>query len=118
LVNLNLEGVKLVYIFLHIKITNNKYVSLSNDLSRRFKQYFEKKNVLFNNKTTGLLLPLIEKEGFKAFILEIIVISFSYPKYSHCFLEQYYLLDKEYNLNTHKIVNFRINQGYKIYFII
>lgn len=102
-----------IYIFTH-KTTNSKYVGSSNDLSRRFKQYFEK-NVLFNNKTTGLLLPLIEKEGFEAFTLEIIVIPSSYPKYSHCFLEQYYLLDKEFNLNTHKIVNFRINQGYKVY---
>lgn len=102
-----------IYIFTH-KITNSKYVGSSNDLSRRFKQYFEK-NVLFNNKSTGLLLPLIEKEGFEAFTLEIIVIPSIYPKYSHCFLEQYYLLDKEFNLNTHKIVNFRVNQGYKIY---
>lgn len=102
-----------IYIFTH-KITNSKYVGSSNDLSRRFKQYFEK-NVLFNNKTTGLLLPLIEKEGFEAFTLEIIVIPSSYPKYSHCFLEQYYLLDKEFSLNTQKIVNFRVNQGYKIY---
>ena len=56
-----------IYIFTH-KITNSKYVGSSNDLSRRFKQYFEK-NVLFNNKSTGLLLPLIEKEGFEAFTL-------------------------------------------------
>jgi len=102
-----------IYIFTH-KTTNNKYVGSSNNLFRRLKQYFEK-NVFFNNKITGLLLPLIKKEGFEAFTLEIIVIPSSYPKYSHCFLEQYYLLSKEFNLNKHKIVNFRINQGYKIY---
>jgi hypothetical protein len=102
-----------IYIFTH-KITNSKYVGSSNDLSRRFKQYFEK-NILFNNKSTGLLVPLIKKEGFEAFTLEIIVISSIYPKYSHCFLEQFYLLDKKFNLNTQKIVNFRVNQGYKIY---
>jgi group I intron endonuclease len=73
-----------VYIFTH-KVTNSKYVGSINDLSRRFKQYFEK-NVLFNNKATGLLLPLIEKDGFESFILEIIIIPSSYPKYSHCFL--------------------------------
>ena len=49
-------------------VTNSKYVGSSNDLSRRFKQYFEK-NVLFNNKNSGLLLPLIEKEGFETFTL-------------------------------------------------
>ena len=102
-----------IYIFTHM-VTNSKYVGSSNDLSRRFKQYFEK-NVLFNNKSIRLLLPLIEKEGFEAFTLEIIVIPSIYPKHSHCFLEQYYLLNKEFNLNTHKIVNFRVNQGYKIY---
>ena len=74
-----------------------------------------KKNVLFSNKNTGLLLPLMDKEGFGAFTLEVIVISFSYSKSSHCLLEQYYLLDKRFNLNTHKIVNFIVNQGLKIF---
>lgn len=58
---------------------------------------------------------MIEKEELRAFTLEVTVIPSSYSKYSHCFLEQYYLLDKRFNLNTHKIVNFRVNQGFKIY---
>ena len=58
---------------------------------------------------------MIEKEAFKVFTLQVTVIPSSYPKYSHCFLEQYYLLNKEFNLNTHKIVNFRVNQGFNIY---
>jgi len=102
-----------VYIFTH-EATGNKYVGSTNDLARRFKQYFEK-NTFINNKSTGLLLPLMEKEGFDAFTLEVIVIPYNYPKFSYCFLEQYYLLDKRFNLNTHKIVNFRVNQGFKIY---
>lgn len=102
-----------VYIFSH-KSTGKKYVGSSNNLSRRLKQYFEK-NILFSNKDTGLLTPLINKEGFNKFTLEIIIIPTSYSKYSHCFLEQYFLLDKRFDLNTHKIVNFRVNQGYKIY---
>jgi len=102
-----------IYIFSH-KFSNSNYVGSSNDLARRFKQYFEK-NALFNNKDTGILLPMIEKEGLEAFTLEVIVIPSSYSKYSHCFLEQYFLLDKRFNLNTHKIVNFRVNQGFKIY---
>lgn len=102
-----------VYIFSH-KYTDKKYVGSSNDLIRRFKQYFYK-NVLFDNKDTGLLLPLIEKEGLKAFTLEVIVVPSSYSNISHCFLEQYYLLDKKFNLNSHRIVNFRVNQGFKIY---
>jgi hypothetical protein len=58
---------------------------------------------------------MLEKEELKAFTLDVTVIPSSYPKYSHCFLEQYYLLDKNFNLNTHKIVNFRVNQGFNIY---
>jgi len=102
-----------VYIFTH-KLTGNKYVGSSNDLARRFKQYFDK-DALFGNKNTGQLTPLIDKEGLGAFSLDVTVVPASYPKYSYCFLEQYYLLDKSFNLNTHKVVNFRVNQGFKIF---
>ena len=102
-----------VYIFSH-KYSDKKYVGSSNDLARRFNQYFEK-NALFSNKDTGILLPMLEKENLKAFTLEVTVIPSSFSKYSHCFLEQYLLLDKKFNLNSHKIVNFRTNQGFKIY---
>lgn len=116
-----------VYIFSH-KYSDRKYVGSSNDLARRFNQYFEK-NALFSNKDTGLLLPMLEEENLNAFTLEVTVIPSSLSKYSHCFLEQYYLLvpaavfmrlgpaklDKRFNLNSHKIVNFRVNQGFKIY---
>jgi hypothetical protein len=102
-----------VYIFTH-KLTGDKYVGSSNDLLRRFNQYFDKHH-MFANKNYGLLIPLINKEGLDAFTLEVIVVPSSYPEYSYCFLEQYFLLDKSYNLNTQKIVNFRVNQGFKIF---
>jgi len=53
-----------VYIFTH-KLTNNKYVGSSNDLTRRFKQYFNKDGLhaCAGNINTGLLTPLIDKEG-------------------------------------------------------
>lgn len=35
--------------------------------------------------------------------------------YSFLFLEQYYLLHECFNLNTQRIVNFRVNQGKPIY---
>lgn len=70
--------------------------------------------MLFSNKDTGILLPVLEKEYLKAFTLEVTVIP-SFSKYAHCFLEQYFLLDKRFYLNTHKIVNFRTNQVFKIY---
>lgn len=102
-----------VYIFTHIS-TGNKYVGSSNDLARRFKQYFDK-NLLFANKNHGLLMPLIHKEGIEAFSLQVIVVPSSYPKYSYCFLEQYFLLDQSFNLNTQRVVNFRVNQGLKVF---
>ena len=62
------------------------------------------------------MLPLIEKDGFSSFSLEIFVI----PKelsanYSFLFLEQYHLLYKHYELNTQRVVNFRVNLGKNVY---
>lgn len=102
-----------IYNFSH-KYSDKIYVGSSNDLARRFNQYFEK-NALFSKKDTGILLPMIEKEDLKAFTLGVTVISSAFSKYSHCFLEQYFLLDKRFNLNTQKIVNLRVNQGFKSY---
>jgi group I intron endonuclease len=102
-----------IYVFSH-KYSDKNYVGSSNDLARRFKQYFEN-NALFSNKDTGILLPMIEKENLKAFTLEVTVIPSSFSNYAHSFLEQYFLLDKRFNLNIHKIVNFRVNQGFKFY---
>lgn len=102
-----------VYIFTH-KATGNKYIGSSNSLSRRLFQYF---NYLhFNQKNTGLLLPLIKKEGFSAFNLEIKVMPPGLDTgYYFLFLEQYYLLHCDFNLNVQKIVNFRVKQGTTIY---
>ena len=57
----------------------------------------------------------MEKQGLGAFSLQVLVVPTSYPKFSHYFLEQYYLLDKSFNLNTHKVVNFIVNQGFKLF---
>jgi GIY-YIG catalytic domain len=102
-----------VYIFTH-KPTGSKYVGSSNDLVRRFKQYFDK-DLLFANKNYGLLMPLINEKGLDVFSLQVIVVPYSYPKYSYNFLEQYFLLDKSFDLNTQRIVNFRVNQGFKVF---
>lgn len=101
-----------IYIFTHIG-SGSKYVGSSNSLSRRLDQYFNP-NPEFNKY--GLLLPLLEKEGLAAFKLEIFVMPKELSKdYYFLFLEQYYLLKKEFNLNTQKIVNFRVNQGTNIF---
>lgn len=57
----------------------------------------------------------MEKQGLGAFSLQVLVVPTFYPKFSHCFLEQYYLLDKSFNLNTYKVVNFIVNQEFKIF---
>ena len=110
----NTKGLRTgIYIFTHIK-SGSKYVGSSNSLSRRLEQYFNP-DPLFA-KQYGLLLPLIKREGFAAFKLEIYVIPEQFAKdYSYLFLEQYYLLKKEFDLNSQRIVNFRTNQGNGVY---
>lgn len=104
-----------VYIFTHKK-TGSKYVGSSNSLSRRMEQYFtpDAFNVI-NKYDSGLLLPLMRQEGFSAFELEIIVMPEKYYNKYYLFLEQYYLLHSSFNLNVQRVVNFRINQGKKIF---
>lgn len=63
----NTRGIKSgVYIYTHIA-SGAKYVGSSNSLSRRLDQYFTLKH--FNQKNSGLLIPLINKYGFEAFNL-------------------------------------------------
>ena len=57
-----------IYIFTH-KIAGSKYVGSSYSLSRRLYQSFGSRH--FNPQNTGLLIPLIKKEGFSPFNLEI-----------------------------------------------
>jgi hypothetical protein len=120
----NTRGIKAgVYIFTHIA-SGAKYVGSSNSLSRRLDQYFSFKH--FNQKNSGLLLPLIKRDGFEAFYLEVFVIPDDIGlefkgsnnlnfNFSYLFLEQYYLLHEKFNLNTQRIVNFRVDQGKTVY---
>jgi hypothetical protein len=58
----------------------------------------------------------MKKEGFDKFSLEIFVMPSEFSSdYYFLFLEQYHLLNKRFNLNTQRIVNFRVNQGTDIY---
>jgi len=101
-----------IYIFTHLA-TGSKYVGSSNSLSRRLDQYFSSSPLI---KETGLLLPLIKKDGFSSFSLEIIVMPPELTKdYYYLFLEQFYLLNKDFDLNIQRIVNFRVNQGTTVY---
>lgn len=102
-----------VYIFTH-KATGRKYVGSSNSLSRRLNQYFKESH--FNQSNAGLLIPLIKYLGFSAFELEIRVMpSEINSDFYFLFLEQYLLLHKSFDLNSQRIVNFRVSQGTTIY---
>ena len=102
-----------IYIFTH-NPTGSKYTGSSNSLSRRLNQYFTFKHI--NPENSGQLIPLIKIEVFDKFSLEIFVMptEFSFGFY-YLFLEQYHLLNKKFNLNSQRIVNFRVNQGTNIY---
>ena len=88
-----------VYIFTH-KNTGQKYVGSSSQLAIRLFGYLKLKY-----KTTGKLIPFIHKEKLSKFSLEIIPLYDNYDFRSEIVLEQYYLLDPSFNLNTIKVAN-------------
>lgn len=99
-----------VYMFIH-KNTNQKYVGSSNLLRRRMDYYFKGDFPLL-----GKFLPLLKKEGLKAF--KLIMLKLDSSKFSNkdaLILEQYYLLDKEFNLNTLRVVNAGSSHGDAVY---
>lgn len=67
------------------------YVGSSNMLGRRLSQYFDHNKRFINKKDSGLLLPLIDKEGFSAFTLKIYVMPADLSSgFYFLFLEQYF----------------------------
>lgn len=94
------KGFSGVYIFIH-KSTGHKYVGSSNLLRRRMDYYFKADFPL-----TGQFLPLLQKEGLKAFKLIIFKLDSNiFSNQDALILEQYHLLNKEFNLNTLRVVN-------------
>ena len=104
------KGFSGVYIFIH-KDSDQKYVGSSNLLRRRMDYYFKGDFPL-----VGQFLPLLHKEGLKAF--KLIIFKLDSNKFSNqdsLILEQYYLLEKEFNLNTLRVVNAGSSKGDPIY---
>lgn len=88
-----------VYIFTCLT-TGQKYVGSSSQLSFRLKGYLNQ-----THKNTGKLIPLIKEIGLSQFKLEVICLPY-YPELRpEIVLEQYYLLDPYFNLNTVRIAN-------------
>ena len=104
------KGFSGVYIFIH-KNTGDKYVGSSNLLRRRMDYYFKGDFPLI-----GKFLPLLHQEGLEAF--KLIIFKLDSNKFSDqdaLILEQYYLLNKEFNLNTLRVVNAGSSKGDSVY---
>ena len=108
--------------FIH-KNTAQKYVGSSNLLRRRMDYYFKGDFALAAPQPSapfagapGKFLPLLYKEGLKAF--KLIIFKLDSNKFSlkdALILEQYYLLNKEFNLNTLRVVNVGSSKGDAVY---
>ena len=88
-----------VYIFNH-KITGLKYVGSSSQLALRLSGYLN-----YTHKPIGKFIPLLHKDRLSNFTLEVIPLVNNYNFRSEIVLEQYYLLDPSFTLNTVKVVN-------------
>lgn len=118
------KGFSGVYMFIH-KNTAQKYVGSSNLLRRRMDYYFQgdfplaapqPSAPLAGARRVGKFLPLLYKEGLKAF--KLIIFKLDSNKFSlkdALILEQYYLLNKEFNLNTLRVVNVGSSKGDAVY---
>lgn len=89
-----------VYIFKH-KLTGDKYVGSSSQLAIRISGYLN-----YTHKPTGKFVPLILKDKLSNFTLEVIPLVNNYNFRSEIVLEQYFLLDPTFNLNTIKVANY------------
>jgi hypothetical protein len=88
-----------VYIFKH-KFTGDKYVGSSSQLAIRLSGYLN-----YTHKPIGKFVPLILKDKLSNFTLDIIPLINNYNFRSEIVLEQYYLLDPSFNLNTIRVAN-------------
>lgn len=88
-----------VYIWTHIS-TGDKYVGSSSSLARRLIGYFKG-----THPDVGKFLPFLRKEGLNAFNLQVIPLTENYYDSLELSIEQYFLLQPQFNLNTLRVVN-------------
>lgn len=88
-----------VYIFKNKK-TGQKYVGSSSQLAVRLNGYFKDRH-----RAIGKLVPLLKGGNLTNFALEVIPLKNNFEFRSEIVLEQYYLLDPSFNLNTVKVAN-------------
>lgn len=94
-----------IYIFTHLS-TGKKYVGSSSQLAFRLNGYIN-----LSHRENGLLIPLLKKEGLKNFSLQVFPFYGNYIKGSEIVLEQYYLLDPSFTLNTIRVANNPFPEG-------
>jgi len=80
--------------------TNEKYVGSSSGLALRLRGYLNK-----TCRNSGKLIPLIEEKGLSCFKLEVVCLPYYAEFKPEIVLEQYFLLDPSFNLNTIKVSN-------------
>jgi len=101
-----------VYMFIHETSWWNHFIDGSSNLLRRRIEYYFKGGF----PLAGKFLPLLHKEGLKAFKLIIFKLDSNRFTYKDALiLEQYHLLTKNFNLNTSKVVNAGPSKGDPIY---
>lgn len=108
--NSNYKGHFGVYMFIH-KITGKKYVGSSNLLRRKMDYYFKGDFPLM-----GKFLPLLAQKGLGAF--KLIIFKLDKNKFNvkdALILKQYHLLNKEFDLNTLRVVNAGSSKGESVY---
>lgn len=76
------------------------YVGSSSSLARRLIGYFKG-----THADVGKFIPLLRKEGVSAFSLEVIPLIENYNNSQELSIEQYFLLQPDFNLNTLRVVN-------------
>lgn len=81
-------------------VTNEKYVGSSSQLALRLRGYFNQ-----THKISGKLIPLIKTKSLASFKLEVICLPYYSEFRPEIVLEQYFLLDPSFNLNTIKVSN-------------
>jgi len=88
-----------IYFWTHTS-TGSMYVGSSRHLARRLIGYFKA-----THSNVGKFIPLLKKEGVNAFTLQVIPLNAEYYEFLELIIEQYFLLQPRFNLNTLKVVN-------------
>lgn len=92
------------------------YVGSSILLRRRMEYYFLLRRKAETNHAGGKFFSVLNRDGISAFKLKIFKLDTNQFKTSDSLLlEQYMLLDKKYDLNTLKVVNFGPQTGDSVY---